>query len=685
MERWSKSGVRGALVVAAIAAMAAVIALGAAPASAELPGDTAVVGVIRGYISTADGARSSNDLPPVAPATRVDLHRQDDGDGRGELVRSLTTRNGRYAFAAVPGCYVVVVNAPDGYTFRGQPTGEQTICIDAGQERWVYTHIVDATVEGVIQPQSTLYSTKVDIFEARADGSRGRFLNSTTSSSNVNSFSFDLRPGCYVLTFIAPEGTSFAGRRWFQPGFCVEAGDRARVDADLLLSDPLGLEAAADRHGAAALDQRAAAELVAAAELAGDNPAFEVLEDRAEQAEAAANAEDVLMVDLRGYVRRADGTGVADARVVVFEQVDHRLRGREVVGNLPFEFGEFTTPSPVSCYVLVFIAPDGAAFDGSRFAEFPFCNGSGRFVLATLDAETPAIIGGRVTRNSRDEDQVVPEIGFDLYEAVGPDERGPLVDSTVTINNRYSFGVEPGCYIIEPVLPAGFRIHDDNINHDFYSCVEDGDINLHVHAKITTDPGRATITGTVTSVDGPERDVRVELYQENAAGERGQLIVSAQTASHNGQYAVVAVPGCYVLVIPAPPGREFIDGSAEFAFSTCLVHGQYVANVDAVLAQDTMPPASFGGVVTTADGDPVGGMKITLWYANQNGRRGQFVEPGFTDNDGRYWFVGGSEQCYWMVYIAPDGASFNGGRFLERKHCVPSDETPFHDIDVALD
>ncbi|MEM9562989.1 MAG: RICIN domain-containing protein, partial [Actinomycetota bacterium] len=58
----------------------------------------------------------------------------------------------------------------------------------------------------------------VDLFVANADGSRGQWLRQITTNTD-GTYRFDLQPGCYVLTFIAPNGRTFTnGSRWYQPG-----------------------------------------------------------------------------------------------------------------------------------------------------------------------------------------------------------------------------------------------------------------------------------------------------------------------------------------------------------------------------------------------------------------------------------------------------------------------------------
>ncbi len=74
----------------------------------------------------------------------------------------------------------------------------------------------------------------VDLFVAAADGSRGQWLRQITTDTAGN-YRFDVQPGCYVLTFIAPTGRTFTnGSRWYQPGRCVDPDQTITgVDATL--------------------------------------------------------------------------------------------------------------------------------------------------------------------------------------------------------------------------------------------------------------------------------------------------------------------------------------------------------------------------------------------------------------------------------------------------------------------
>ncbi|MEM9566455.1 MAG: hypothetical protein AAGA93_27800, partial [Actinomycetota bacterium] len=50
----------------------------------------------------------------------------------------------------------------------------------------------------------------------------GQWLRQITTNTD-GTYRFDLQPGCYVLTFIAPNGRTFTnGSRWYQPGHCVD-------------------------------------------------------------------------------------------------------------------------------------------------------------------------------------------------------------------------------------------------------------------------------------------------------------------------------------------------------------------------------------------------------------------------------------------------------------------------------
>jgi Glycosyl hydrolases family 16 len=74
----------------------------------------------------------------------------------------------------------------------------------------------------------------IDLFKARRDGSRGAVLGQVKTDTSGR---YQLNPanGCYVITMIAPPGSTFVGaNQYFQRGVCVSGGQSpAAIDAVL--------------------------------------------------------------------------------------------------------------------------------------------------------------------------------------------------------------------------------------------------------------------------------------------------------------------------------------------------------------------------------------------------------------------------------------------------------------------
>ncbi|MGH1491576.1 MAG: PKD domain-containing protein [Acidimicrobiales bacterium] len=79
--------------------------------------------------------------------------------------------------------------------------------------------------------------------------------------------------------------------------------------------------------------------------------------------------------------------------------------------------------------------------------------------------------------------------------------------------------------------------------------------------------------------------------------------------------------------------------------------------------------ATIGGAVLRADDSVVADVQIDLFEANADGSRGTFLGTARTDDAGRYEFtvVAG---CNRLTFIAPDGDTFSGSRWLQPVVCV---------------
>ncbi len=181
------------------------------------------------------------------PGVKVDLFRSDESRARIAFLRTTTTdSSGGYRFTLDgPGCVVVTFGAPVGETFveSGTKWLNRHVCLSDGQvERGILATVNTgangqlATAGGTISDGGAAVSgIKIDLFEANGDGSRGAFQRPTTSAPD-GSFEFTTDPGCYVLTYIAPEGRTWTstGSKWWNRAYCVTAGQsRSDMDAEL--------------------------------------------------------------------------------------------------------------------------------------------------------------------------------------------------------------------------------------------------------------------------------------------------------------------------------------------------------------------------------------------------------------------------------------------------------------------
>ncbi len=196
--------------------------------------------------STAVGGRVVDEAGAAASGVSVDLFSTAADGSRDTYLRSAATGgDGTYRFDLTQGgCYVMVLVAPNGRTFRsGSPWAERATCVAQGAEDLSQ----DATLAGGQDPgnQGTISgtvttagggtppTTGVDLFAASADGSRGAWLRSTGTDGSGD-YGFSAAPGCYVLVFIAPNGFAFPGGSIYsQAGACTSAGQTTTVNRQL--------------------------------------------------------------------------------------------------------------------------------------------------------------------------------------------------------------------------------------------------------------------------------------------------------------------------------------------------------------------------------------------------------------------------------------------------------------------
>ena len=193
---------------------------------------TNLTATLNGGASQASvGGTVRNGDGPVS-GVGIDLFVANANGTRGAYLSSTTTAaNGTWQFSVAPGCYVVTYGAPSGQTFtNGSQWLEQQSCPTAGQQISNLTATLNggasqASVGGTVRRAGAgVGGVGIDLFVANADGSCGVYLSSATSAAN-GSWRFNIAPGCYVVTYIAPLGQTFTnGSQWLEQGSCPTAG-----------------------------------------------------------------------------------------------------------------------------------------------------------------------------------------------------------------------------------------------------------------------------------------------------------------------------------------------------------------------------------------------------------------------------------------------------------------------------
>ncbi|MEL6984282.1 MAG: carboxypeptidase regulatory-like domain-containing protein, partial [Actinomycetota bacterium] len=206
-------------------------------------GRTVPTPVLLGPVEAGISGRVTDGAAQGVENVTVDLYTADPNTGaRADYLRSVTSAaDGTWAFVAVePGCYVVTVVAPlfgrfpDGSGFlnfdvcvaAGQPaTGLDAVIVDVGQSRVRLTaRVID---DETLDPVAGIV---VDVFTGDEDGNRLTYLESAATSAD-GEIDFGLfEPGCYVLTYIAPDGGllrspgSLDQGRWLNRPACLDPG-----------------------------------------------------------------------------------------------------------------------------------------------------------------------------------------------------------------------------------------------------------------------------------------------------------------------------------------------------------------------------------------------------------------------------------------------------------------------------
>ncbi len=269
------------------------------------------------------GGTVTDDGEPVT-GLGIDLFSSNEQGERLTYLQTAVTADGTYSFDVQPGCYVLTFIAPTGRVFTSLNAWLNTpVCVEAGE-------VVD-TLDAALRPEGAVPTTiggqvsfadgtpvpgpSVELFTINADGSRGTWIRSATGDAD-GSYSFEVDPGCYNITFIAPDGENFTNSRpWFNAAGCVEAGETV---------------------------------------------------DDLNATVAIAGAQGTIT----GSVVDLAGAPVADVGVDVFLENADGSRGSYLTSFVTGEDGSGQATVAPGCHWVIYIAPDGELFrNGTGFAQ----------------------------------------------------------------------------------------------------------------------------------------------------------------------------------------------------------------------------------------------------------------------------------------------------------------------------
>ncbi len=213
-------------------------------------------------------------------------------------------------------------------------------------------------------------------------------------------------------------------------------------------------------------------------------------------------------------------------------------------------------------------------------------------------AGTEVSLGGDVTF----EDGTSAEgVRATLFEAVDRHTRGRFLGSDTTNEyGRFSFRVEPGCYIVVTIALDGTSFEGPDAGDMFdqqYGCTS-GEQN-YIFDSVLYRPGSADarVGGTVNYDNGQAaQGIRSTLFVAESPHSRGEFLGSTQSDSI-GNFSFVVPGGCYIIVTIAAPETSFGSADAGRRYNQqygCVASGDINPTFDSVLFRagpdDTEPP-----------------------------------------------------------------------------------------------
>ena len=188
-----------------------------------------------------------------------------------------------------------------------------------------------------------------------------------------------------------------------------------------------------------------------------------------------------------GSVLYTGGGGAANIVIDLFKADAAGQRGQWIGDTRSDSSGNYAFTVPAGTYVLTFIAPSGGSFVGGRDYAQPSVTIAAGQTVTGINAQLvsggadDASIGGSVTDGAGG----VGGITVDLFIANGDGSRGLwLGDTKSDASGRYSFGVQPGCYVLTFIAPADRRFDNGGPYYQPALCVDAKQQVSDVNAKL---------------------------------------------------------------------------------------------------------------------------------------------------------------------------------------------------------
>ncbi len=283
---------------------------------------------------------------------------------------------------------------------------------------------------------------------------------------------------------------------------------------------------------------------------------------------------------------------------------------------------------------------------------------------AEEQAEAVSELGGRITLANG---APAENVKVDLFETDDSGRRGTFLGTTRTgVVGRFRFAVAAGCYTVTVIAPDG-ELFAGRRWFQPSTCVAAGEVVDDLDAGF--DGARDAVVGGTVNLPAGEAgvEVKVDLFVRAPGGGRSSFLGFTRT-DDQGNFSFPVNGGCYVLTLTAPSDFAFEGRTRFFQEGICVAAGAQNLELEATLVRDDLSLVALEGQVTSSVGDPVEGVKVTIFESSASGGRGAFIGRVFTGADGRF-SARAALGCHLLIFVAPDGDGFDGSPYFERATC----------------